>query len=340
MATLLAGIPLIFILAFKSVKMFIPDWSNPDRGFFMFEKNWAKIFAIAGASATLLALAVHAFTPANVITSLTIGVISGLLGIAGYTDGNIGKVPSEISSLTVNVAFFLGISTLVIGALNLSTAPKFYQNIYLYTPGDPWIWIGGGLAVTFIGFLAWLRLPFLGSLIAIMFSALGLWVSIYVALRGLSVYLGNTFGNVDFWTAFLSYGLPGVLLFVLFTVAFELGAGNKMGGADSQSLYAAGWGFGAIVGPAYIAVGLIAAAALQLVLHVLARYINFGVGYYKDIPNSLIRQKLVDNKWKKENKEGEAPKTHKSLALPFLPIMNACIVITTVAVVSGSLTIY
>jgi hypothetical protein len=339
MLSLLVGIPLIYILAFHAVKMFIPDWSQPDRGFAVFEKQWSRIFAIAGAAATILAVSVDFFTPASTMTALVVGVISGLLGISAYTDGVVGKVPSELSSITVNSAFILGIGALVVNSLNLKEAQNFYQSIYLYTPGDSWLWIGAGVAVGLIGFLGWMRFNNTIGLIAILFSALGLWTSAYVGLKALSLTLGNQFGNLEFWNSFLSTGLAGVLAFILFTVAFELGAGSKLGGADTQALYAAGWAFGAIVGPAYLALGLVVAAFVQLIIHILARFINFG-GYYKEIPNSSLKMKSLQRKWDKKGLEGQPPTHHKALALPFLPVMNVCLIAITVTTVSGLINVY
>jgi hypothetical protein len=339
MLSLLVGIPLIYILAFHAIKMFIPDWSQPDRGFAVFEKQWPKIFAIAGAAATILAVSVDFFTPASTMTALVIGVISGLLGISAYTDGIVGKVPAELSSITVNSGFILGIGALVVNSLNLKEAQNFYQNIYLYTPGDSFIWIGAGVAVGLIGFLGWMRFNNTIGLIAILFSALGLWTSAYVGLKSLSLVLGNQFGNLEFWNNFLSNGLPGVLAFILFTIAFYLGAGDKLGGADTQALYAAGWAFGAIVGPAYLALGLVVAAFLQLILHVVANFIPVG-GYMKSMPNGPLRKWWLKRKWAKKQLEGQPPTHHEALALPFLPVMNICLIAVTVTTVSGLVNVY
>lgn len=325
MITILASIPIIFILAYLSVRNYIPEWNEPDRGFRFFKDDWGKIFLGAGAFATLLSLLLEVATDANIITSIAVGAISGLLLIGSYTDSLVTKVPGEISSMVIKFSFALGFAALISNALE-NPQIKFFETFYIYSWGqDPYIWILGGIGVCFIGFLLWMRMNNIIGMLAICLSAAGLFISIYMTLEWI---VQSFFISDAFWSYFFRHGLASMFAFVLLVVALELAAGSKLGGADSQALYAIGWGFAAIVGQTVLALGLIVACFVQLLLHFVAKPLK--IGHEKEVQNSSFRQARINKKWLGE---GAAPTTRKVWAVPFLPVMNISIIATVVTAI-------
>lgn len=327
MISILASIPIIFILAYLSVYKHIPEWNEPERKFRVFKDDWPKIFIGAGIIATILALLINVGTEANVITSISIGAISGLLLIGSYTDFLITRVPEEISKMVINFSFILGFGTLIANGLS-SPQPKFFQTLYIYPWGqDLYIWILGGIAVCFIGFLMWMKSTDVLGIIGICLSAAGLFISTYMALTWV---VQTFFASNAFWSYFLLHGVVSMLAFVLVIVALDLSASNKgLGGADGKALYAMGWAFAAIVGHIVLAIGLIIACAMQLLFHVIAKPLK--IGHEKELPNWKIKQFFINLLWKWKKREGDPPTTHIHWAVPFLPVMNISMIATVIA---------
>lgn len=312
----------------------MPAWSYPDRGFRMFEDEWVKMFTVAGAGATFFGMALDLLTSASTITAFSIAAVSGLLMVAAYTDMLVGKVPLEISHTTLWTGFFLGLGALTANSFNPEDFQRYYNTIPLLFGGNEWLWIGGGIAVGLIFFLAWLRVKSLLSLVLILISMMGFWIAATAGLSLAAVGLSQWLGHDEVWRNIFVYGIPSMLIVVFFAVAFDLGAGNYMGGADSQSMYAAGWGFAGVVGGVVIGAGVFVAAFLQLGLHLLRKPLGLP-GKEKAIKRSAGMKQLTKGWYAVTGRKGkELPETRIAMALPFLPMLNLSVVGATVIAIA------
>lgn len=330
----LAFIPIVFIASYLYIRPFIPAWSVPTRGFQPFEKQWPKIFIGGAAVSILTTVLLLSFTPINSITAITLGTISGLLLIAGYTDSIVYKVPAELSELTIRASFILGIGTLIYNGFFYSDNPqRFYETIPLYLPGDWYYWVGGALIIGLLGFFIWIRMTGIIGLLGILISVSGLWLALYAGLKQLASFLATTpltnhitpegINNI------LVYGIPSALAVVFFAIAFQLGSDGKMGDADPAAMYAVGWSFGPVIGGITVGIGVIIACIVQLILHIFAKPLKIS-GRMKTVPYDPVVYNFVKLWWKIKGKTGEPEKTYRSLGLPFLPVLVVSAVVTMI----------
>lgn len=339
MIPILLGVPSLFIGFYLAMQHFIPSWSEIGRGFQVFEKHWGKIYGIAGVFATATGLILHNVAGVSLPVSFSVSAIIGLLLVSAYTDFITGKVPLEHSNLTIWVAFILGVGSLAMTAFggNPSLVNAYYDNSnVIYMGSDQWLWLGGSFGVALILFLIWFRTAnnWIVSLFAIILGSSALWVACYAGLSLLNLWLVSLMPQLNSqWPALLIFGLPSMLIIVLLTVAFDLGAGNKMGGADTKAMYAAGWAFGAVIGGVNVGIALIVACLVQIIIHTFAKPLGVK-GIEVKALNGPKRQAKLDAKWEEEGKEGSAPTFTIRRKLPFLPVMNLSIIVTVVLILT------
>lgn len=334
----LAFIPIVYIVAYLTTKQHIPAWSEPDRGFQSLEHKWPKIFTWGGISATIVAVLLLVFTPLNVVTAIALAITSGFLLMGAYTDNLLYKVPVELSDLNIRVSFILGMGALLYNGLIISEGTqKFYDTPAVILFGEWYYWLLGGLLIGFVGFLIWMRISGLLGLLAILVSAAGLWVALYAGMSTLADWLYTTsIINVispEGINSILVYGVPSALAVVLVASAFQLGSDGKMGGADPAAMYAVGWSFGPVIGGIVVGIGVVIAALVQLILHIVARPLKLG-GRERTVPHDPIVYSFKKAVWKIKRKEGEPEKTYTALSLPFLPTLNIVSVATMLVFLS------
>ena len=157
MLTVLLGMAIVFAGSYIAVKPSIKEWSYPDRGFAMFEKEWPKIFAGSYIVGALLATAIWFKTDYNTSAALIVGIITGLLAIAAWTDVHVFKVPSEISNLTIAISGAIAVVYIAFGGV--SKLPLVYYTYLPYIKLEDFLMFAGiCLGVGLIGFLGFLRI--------------------------------------------------------------------------------------------------------------------------------------------------------------------------------------
>ncbi len=325
----LAFIPILYIASYWYLKPHISEWSEPDRGFKIFENEWKKIFTITGSIATGIAALLILFTPANALTSISIASVAGFLLIGAYTDSLTSKVPSEISSWMFWVALFTGGGALIANSFNVTDNQRFYTTYLLQIPQDQvWFYVLGGILACLVFFLICAKVGGMVGLFSMVFSVVGLWVSTYALATQISAWFTNLF-NVDavVWVNLFEYGIPSIFAVVFLAAAFDIGADGRMGSADPQAIYAVGWVSAAVIGGITIGVGIFIAAFVQIIVHFLAKPLGLP-GKVKHIPYNRIHQKYLNRKWEKKGLEGEAPTTYTRVATPFLPVLNITMIMT------------
>lgn len=334
----LAFIPIVFIASYLALKPLVPAWSEPDRGFHTFEKEWPRIFTGGGIGAIIVTVLLMIFSSTNIVTALTLGVTSGFLLMGAYTDSIIHKVPAEFNELAIRISMILGLGALVYNGFAISEgSQKFYDTPAVILIGDWYYWLAGGLLVGLVGFLIWMRISGIVGLLAILITAGGLWVAFYAALRELAIWLSNSsFVNVmspEGIYSVLVFGIPSALAVLLVASAFQLGADGKMGGADPAAMYSVGWTFAPVIGGIMVGIGVIVASIVQLLLHAVARPLKLS-GRVREVPHDPLVYSFKKLWWKVNNKEGTPPKTYKSLGLPFLPVLNLSAIVTMIVAIS------
>lgn len=333
---IIGGMPILYIAIYFYLKPLIPAWSEPDRGFFVFEKEWPKIFLYSGIFATVTGVLLDLFTTASTITAFSVSAVAGLLLIAAYTDMLVGRVPLELSHTTLWTGFGLGLGALIVNGFQVENFQRYYQVIPLMFGGNEIMWIGGGVAAMLAFFMLWRRIRSLVSLVFILLSVLGLWVALTAVSSLIATGLSDWLGYDEAWRNIFIYGIPSMLIVVFFAVAFDLGAGIHMGGADSQSMYAAGWGFAGVVGGIIIGLGVVVASFIQLLLHVFRKPLKL-TGKTKTLKRSSLTISLLKFWYTVTGRKGkEISETKTAIALPFLPTLNVSVIgATYIAIILG-----
>lgn len=331
-------IPVIFVASYFYLQKYVPEWAEPERGFLPLEKSWKKIFTVNGIIATGIATVLMLFTTAGTATSITVGLVSGFLLVSAYSDLITSKVPLEILKLTFWVSLLFGAATLIINSINVTDNQRYYSTIPLIMNEETaWYYALGGVVAFLAGLLIWRRAYGIIGLVSALIAFVGIWLALYVGLVSLTGWMTTTFPDVnnEVWRNLFVYGLPTILLVLCVTAAFDVGTYDKMGGADSQALYAVGWGFAGIVGGITIGIGVMVGAVLQLLLHLFANKLGLP-GKRKTVRNDPIKQFFINLKWKLWKKEGTPPTVYTAVALPFLPMLNVSIIcVTLITIILG-----
>lgn len=320
MITVILSLGIAFLGSYLVLKKNFKEWSNPDRGFAMFEKSWHKIFLSSYIFAVFTALIAWLKTDNNISIAFIVGLMAGLIAIAVWTDLNVYKVPSELSDLTTWFGFAIMVAYL--GFNQFSTFPVVY---YTFLPviyfADFLTFAGICAVIGGIAFIGFLRIK--SNLIAMMgllIAFTAIFLIGYAVLSGLSGMNLGLYWNDIIRAILVAYTFLGLI------AAFDVFLGDGIGKADIKILYALGFAFSWWFSAYLLSVVFLAGVVLQLLLHLVAKPLNLG--YPRTMKNKFLRQVMVNTSYNikyRKNPELKAltpvSTTYIAHATPFVPML-------------------
>jgi len=321
MITVLLSLGVAFLGSYLALKPNFKEWSNPDRGFATFENSWPKIFAGAFGVAVLTATFAWAKTDYNGNIAFIVGLMSGLLSIAIWTDLNVFKVPSELSDLTTYFAFAIMVTYLAFNQLD--TFPEIY---FTYLPvvylKDFVVFAGLSAVIGGLAFIGFLRIKSTSiAMFSLLITFIAVFLIFYALLSGLAATPMDAYWHGIIRATLIAYTFLGMV------AVFHVFLGEGIGKADIKILYAVGFAFSWWFSAYMLSVAFLVGVVLQLVLHFVAKPLNLG--YPRTMKNKPLRQLFVNFFYNRKLKNTPELKesnpvaiTHIAHAVPFVPMLT------------------
>lgn len=297
----------------------IKNWSIPGRGFKELEPNWGKAFLVSYIVASLTGFAAWLSSDYNTYVAFIVITIFTLAFVAAWSDANVYKVPSELSNLTIGIAFVIMVSFLA--SANVDSLTRLSGGLMPYVPLENfWLFAGVSSAVALVSFLGFIKIK------ANLISMLCLWTSFsavfligYALLSGLARLDLPTNWAITLDSLLLAY------IFLSVIALFDLFLSAGIGGADIKLFYAIGFAFAFWVTAYNLFIALLVGFTLQLLIHLVAKPLK--IGYPKQVKNGLVRSgylkasRKIKSSKNKELLDVAIPTHYVSQAVPFVPAL-------------------
>lgn len=320
MIAVLLSLGVTFLGSYIVLKKNFKEWSNPERGFAMFEKSWHKIFLSAYGFAAFTSTIAWFKADYNSNIAFIVGLMAGLVAIAVWTDLHVYRVPSELSDLTTWFGFI--IMVVYLGFNQFATFPVMY---YTYLPviyfGDFLTFAGICAVVGGLAFIGFLRVKSTSvAMLSLLVTFTAVFLIGYAVLSGLSGLALGSYWHDIIRATLVAYTFLGLI------AAFDVFLGDGIGKADIKILYALGFAFSWWFSAYLLALAFLAGVVLQLILHLIAKPLNLG--YPRTIKNKLLRQSFVRISYNRKYRKSPELKslnpiatTHIAHATPFVPML-------------------
>lgn len=288
----------------------VPEFNaaNTSQRFDMFKDQWGRIFVAAFIGSALIGTLAYLLSDSNPYVGFTVGVISGLLGVASWTDAHVFKVPRELSAVTL----LIGLSIMVTVFLTGTTGefPHLSQQFYPLISWDSfWVFVGYCAVAVLVGLLVAVKSK---NNILFMFGLFFMFGGLYLTFYALFSALYSQTGSDLWYHIFVAYIFLGV------AAGYDLFLPRQqIGGADTVIFYTVGFAFSWWVSPYLLFVALLVAFGLQIVVHMVAKPLKLG--YEKETKNGPIKQAYLNFVAKREGVEPTY--THVARAVPFVPML-------------------
>lgn len=320
MLNVILGLGIVFLGSYVVLRPNFKEWSNPDRGFSMFEKDWHKIFAGGYIVSIVFSLLSWVKSDYNIGVAFIVGMMAGLLGIAAWTDAHVHRVPRELGSLTVLLSFGWAVAALAGGGA--LTMPLVYNSFLPYIDLSDFLAFAGiSFIVGLLGFLGFLRIKSKIYMVGLFISYVALYLIGYALISGIGALPMDSYFDNIWRAALILYTFLGVVW------AYDIFLPSEgIGGADKTIFYGIAFAFSWWFSAYLLFVALLIAFTLQLIIHLVAK--PLGIGYLKEVKNHGLMKTIASSKAKRQGVE--VSDTRLARAVPFVPMLVTGIIGTVV----------